>query len=527
MLLLLIFIQCGFHIPKSFRKWILTWIALFGISVPSVHATELISRAYDRALYEIYDLRTISAQQIIDEERNRDAGNLFPEYLENWKEVIELLSYSEEEKYEAYLISLDARLERISEKGDQSSPSYHILLGEILCHAAMAQVMYGDYMAAFRNLLRAKRKVNKNLEEHPDYWLNNKLVGIMNVSFEKIPTMMRWLTNLFGLRGDAETGFRQMDQYLRQVQDYPGLKSEILIYYVFGLRLSGDEELANDLFNREMDSEEAPILAVYLQASFLYMTGKNEEALNLMFSFPTSHMEVPFSLVDFLRGKIKLNRLDEDADTYLLAYLENSNSKNYKREVCMKLAYHYYIHGDAGKYQYYNKLVDTYPKASTYNDMEADVEHERSYVPHPAILQARLLVTGEYYSRAHAEISKVDASSLDQEAYLVEYYLITAKIRSNLFHDDGAMALYDKTIDLGRDRSEQYASEAALYAGMAAQSKGDFQTANNYWELALKINGQKDIYIELIHDKATNLLERNLYDKHAPLRANMTPVLKE
>lgn len=524
LLLFLLSIFCGFNTREILRKMTIIIIVLFGFSVLSIQATEMISEECDRALYEIYNLRTITAQRIIDEERDRDPGSLFPEYLENWKEVIELLSFSEEERYDVYLTSLDARLERIKENGNQASPSYHILLGEILSHAAMAHVMYGDYLAAFSKLMKAKKNANANVEKHPDYWLNNKLVGIMNVAFDKIPAFLRWFTNLFGLRGDAETGFKQMDQYLSQVQHYPGLKSEILVYYVFGLRLSRDEDMAYELFEKEIEPEEAPVLALYLQASFMYMTGKNEEALNLMFSFPGDRMEVPFSFVDFLRGKLKLNRLDQDADNFLLAFLEHSKFKNYKREVSMKLAYHYYFQGDTEKYKYYKNLVDTYPKASTYRDMEADVERERPYEPHPAILKARHLVTGEYYVRANAEISTIDTNNLDQEAYLVEYYLITAKIRSNLRQHDKAMALYEKAIAMGRDRTEQYAAEAALFAGMEAQSMGDLQKAYDYWELALKIDGQKDIYIEYIHDKANNLLSKNGNGKHARYQASMAKV---
>jgi len=189
----------------------------------------------------------------------------------------------------------------------------------------------------------------------------------------------------------------------------------------------------------------------------------------------------------------------------------------------MKLAYHYYFQGDTEKYQYYKNLVNTYPKANTYRDMEADVERERPYEPHPAILKARHLVNGEYYARANAEISTVDTNNLDQEAYLVEYYLITAKIRSNLRQHDEAMALYERAIAMGRDRTEQYAAEAALFAGMEAQSMGDFQKAYDYWNQALKIDGQKDIYIEYIHDKAINLLERNGNGKH-PYQANIKPL---
>jgi hypothetical protein len=488
-------------------------VVLFGFSLLRIHALDIVSEKADRALYEIYDLRTKTAQRIIDEERKRDPGNLYYEYLENWKQVIELLVYTDDERYKSYLESLDKRLERIMEEGDKTSPSYHILLGEIYAHASMANVMYGDYLPAFRKLLKAKRNAYKNLEEHPGYWLNDKLVGIMNVSFDKIPSVLKWLTALFGLRGDADAGFRLMDQYLSHVQEYPGLKSEIVIYYVFGLRLSRDEDIAYSLFEREMASYQPPVLNIYLQASFMYMMGKNEEALNMMFSFPTERMEVPFRFVDFLRGKLKLNRLDEDADVYLLAFLEHSKFKNYKREVAMKLAYHYYFQGDPRKYVFYKNLLDTYPEATTNRDREADIERERPYEPHPEILKARHLVAGEYFAEANDIISRVDTNDLDQEAYLVEYYLLRAKIKSKLFPDDEAMALYDKAISRGWDRSEHYASEAALYAGIYAKSKGDLLTANDYWELALKIKGEKDVYIEYIHDKAKNLLKRNGYEE--------------
>ena len=86
LLLFLLSIFCGFNIQEISRKVVIIIIVLFGFSVLPIQATEMISEACDRALYEIYDLRTITAQRIIDEERDRDPGSLFPEYLENWKE---------------------------------------------------------------------------------------------------------------------------------------------------------------------------------------------------------------------------------------------------------------------------------------------------------------------------------------------------------------------------------------------------------------------------------------------------------
>lgn len=487
------------------KYYVLTMVFFF--VQMSGKAEILISEEEDQALFEILNLRTATAQKIIDGERNLDPGNLFLDYLENWNEVIELMAFEEEERYQEYLILLEKRMEKIENNMDPTSPMYHILLGEMYAHAAMANVMYGDYLAGFRKLLKANRYARKNLEEHPGYWLNDKLIGIMSVSFDEIPPILKWLTSLFGLKGDAKEGYDQLDRYLESVKDYPGLKSEALLYYVFALKLSQDEEKAYAFLSNRMDPAQAPTLNLYLYANILYLTGRNDQAMAVLTSFPEDQPEIPFHHLDYLEGKAKMNRLDSDAYVYMHRFLENSAFRNYKREISVKLSQYYFIQDVNDQYLFYKNLASGYPKATTNRDREADVENERPYDPHPSLLKIRYLVAGGYYKRADQLIRSVDPAKLTRPAYQTEYYLLSGRIHSSGHLYPEASSLYDHAINVGRDQEEHYAAEAALLAGNDAYAYGDIEKATNYWELSLEINGQKDVFIEEIHKKAKNQLD--------------------
>jgi len=487
-------------------RYMLILLSLFCFSYPVQGQIEF-SEACDIALFEILDLQTVSAQEIIDREKQDPAQRLYCDYLENWKMVIVLMTQNDEALYDKYLDALNKRLKRIEEEEDPSNPAYHILLGDIYGHACMAQMMFGDHLAAFQKLVKANRYAKENMKEHPDYWLNNKLCGILNISFERIPTVLRWLTNLFGLRGDAKTGFAQMDQYLSDVQDRPGMTSEVLLYYVLALRMSKQEQAGNELLAK-YNKPGSPRLALFLQATFLYITGQNEDALSTLAFISDTPPEAPFDFYQFLRGKLKLNRLDEDADQDLRYFLEESTFKNYKRDICMKLAYYHYLHGDMEKYKMYRSRVETYPKSTTDRDREADVELSRPYDPHPELLKARFLVNGSYFRRAANILVKLNPENLSNPAFLCEYYLLLARVEADAGRHNRSMEFFQKAIDTGLDLDDSYAAEAALFAGIEAQNRGRYSAATTYWNMALKMKTRDNIYIETIQIRAKNLLEK-------------------
>ena len=131
------------------KIFILQIILNLALSAP-VRSEIKISEDEDRALYQILNLHTKSAQQIIDSRRQLDQQNIYLEYLENWKEVIELIGYEDQDNYEVYINSFENRLEKIRNWEIEESESHYITLAEMYAHAGLANVMYGDNLAGFK-----------------------------------------------------------------------------------------------------------------------------------------------------------------------------------------------------------------------------------------------------------------------------------------------------------------------------------------------------------------------------------------
>jgi tetratricopeptide (TPR) repeat protein len=461
----------------------------------------------DKALYEILNLRTQTARAIISSGKKEDPGNLYYEYLENWLEVMELALYEQDDRYDRYVQSFEDRIRRVQSRTDQSSPSYHILLGEMYAHAGMAHILYGDYLDGFRKILSADKNVKQNLREHPGFWMNNKMSGTMNVAFDMMPPVLKWFAGAFGLKGSSRAGFRQLDQYLQSVRDQPGLKAEVLLYYAFVLKMSKRDQDAMAVLQAGVDPDHSPAIDIFMFSNMLFVNGRNEDALSVLSRFPKDKIEIPFRHVDYLEGRAKMNRLDPDAYVPFQRFLKASNFKNNKRDVCMKLAYFYYIQDNMDKYRYYKKLLNTYPKAKMDRDREADVENARPYNPHLQLLRMRFLIAGGYFGRAWEIARSINPNTLVIPAYQSEFYLLTSKIQLNDGLFDACIETCNKAIAAGRGEKEHYAAEAALVAGMAAQKRNKPEEAITYWKTALKMEGDNDVYVEAIHKIARHKLD--------------------
>ena len=466
------------------------------------------SKLHDQALYQILDFHTTSAQQVIDKGRIKDPENIYLEYLENWKEVIELIGYEDEDNYKIFVKSFDKRLKRIDSWSDNESPAFLINLAEMYAHAGLANVMYGDYMSGFRKLLKANNLSKRNLKQYPEYWPNYKLRGAMNISLDQIPNILKWFTSLLGLKGDSEKGLKQINTYLALVQDYPGLKSEVLVYKVFTMKMEKDEEGAYLMLKKELENQTPPTLLKYLQASVTYRTARNDEAISLLNTFPDNYTEAPFYHVFYLKGKSKMNKLDSDANEYMIRFLEDSKFKNYKREIYNMLSYYHYIQGNVDRYNYYKDQIQYCAKATTDRDREANVEAGRPYLPNSDLLKARFLIKGGYDKKGKQILNGIAVNTLSLPVYRVEYYLLRAKVLQIENNYDAAKRYFDMAINYGKNLEEHYATEAAFQAGILAYKNGKMDVARNYWEMTFVINNNNDIYVENIHKKAKYNLKK-------------------
>jgi tetratricopeptide (TPR) repeat protein len=199
-------------------------------------------------------------------------------------------------------------------------------------------------------------------------------------------------------------------------------------------------------------------------------------------------MEVPFYALDYQIGKCKLNRLDNDADVYLNQFLQSGPGKDYKKETCCRLSWHYLIHGDMQKFQKYKQMVSTVGSDLRDRDLEAIMESNLDYTPHVNLLKARLLFDGGYFDLAMQEINKLTESSLTLLPYKLEYHYRKGRIYQKTNNAGMAISEFYMVLTMGRDEDYSFATRTAYSLGEIYEAQGNLVKAKEYYELC------KDLY---------------------------------
>jgi tetratricopeptide (TPR) repeat protein len=89
-----------------------------------------------------------------------------------------------------------------------------------------------------------------------------------------------------------------------------------------------------------------------------------------------------------------------------------------------------------------------------------------------------------------------------------EYNFLLASVRNAQTRSSEALKICDQLIESGKQDKDRFPAEAALLAGNICLNKNNFEKAAFYFNQTLKIEGNDDVYIEIIHRKAKNQLEK-------------------
>ncbi len=480
---------------------------VFVLSCNVLFASPLISEKQDKALFEILNLRTKTARNILYSDKNA-AFDLNREYLYNWCDVLELILLDNKNKYESYQDELEKRIKRIETQSNESDRDYHIILAEIYVQAGMLNMYYGDFLTGFGKIMKANKNARLNEKNYPGYWRNNKLGGALNVSVSSLSLFWKTLAGLFSLNGDFDKGIAQLKKYVADVKDYKGMKSEGILYYAAALKVAKDEEGAFELLRENVIKEEAPALSLFMTSNVFFHTGRNEEAISYLSYYPKEKAEIPFIHYDYLMGKEKLLRFDNDTPEYFKRFLNSTNIKNYRREICLKLAHFYLVNDDIDNYRFYLKKMDEFPKATIDRDREADIEKNKPYLPNPELLKARYLVSGSYFEQAALILKNISGEKLEQQEQKNEYLYLQACISNGMNKGNEAIAICDQLIKTQADAEDRFPVEAALLAGNICLKNGSNARAEAYFKKVADLDGNDDVYIEIIHRKAKNQLKK-------------------
>ena len=460
-------------------------------------------KAYD----EIIRLRLNTGKQILESEKKTDPSNLIPYFLDNYIDFFTLFFNEDPEEYRRRKASVDQRMS-LMKKGDPASPFYLYTRSVIYFQWAAVDIKFGDRWEAAWSFRRSFLTGKENLEKFPGFLPARMLQGSMQVAAGTIPPGYQWLSNLLGIRGTIEAGMQNLENMLKSSDaDALIFHDEAAFYYCY-LKfyiLNQREQVFRYIHQQNWDTRNNHLFA-YLVAN-LSLNNQNasvtEEIIKHLNRDP-GYLDMP--LWDMEMGYAKADRLDPESIIFLERYLERFKGKFYIKDVLQKISWIYYLQHEMDKAQAVRARILFSGNTETDADKQALKEAESGRWPNEALLKARLLDDGGYYTQALRELAGKQLISFPDLADQLEYSYRTGRIYDDLGRQAEAMTAYREALRLGESRREYYGARAALQLGYIYEKRGDKKTAVIYFKKVLSMRSHD--YKNALDQKAKAGIER-------------------
>lgn len=457
---------------------------------------------------DIMSLNITDARATLKDLKRTQPNNYSTLHLTNYVDFLELVISENEWLYNRKLLERTARIDAIESNRDgKSSPYHYYVLGEIYLQWALIKFKFQDHYSGFRDASKAYRFFKKNAELHPDFILNDKGIGTIETLVGVIPENLRWGVKLLGgLEGDITSGLSKLEGAYNHLEQDDFFKKETGIIYAYLLLHYGNKKEASWSVINELNLNTDNPTELFIKSNIAHYVGKNDLTIEMLSSYQKQPSAMSFDYLNYMLGVAKLNRLDADADKYLLAYVNKFKGYYYIKDSYLRLAWHSLVQGDIIKYDAYLQKVQSEGTRDINYDKIAYRYAKEKQVPNVALLKARLLYDGSYFHQADELLTVLKKYSLKSAKDKLEYSYRLGRIRQQLQKHKEAIKLFEETIEKGRYDKSHYACNAALQMGLIYESLNDKKSALEAYKNCLSINPAD--YKQSLHHRAKVGIQR-------------------
>lgn len=443
------------------------------------------------AYEEIINLRLEKGRLLLKEEKRVNPTNDISVYLENY---IDFLTLVIKEEYPLYYKLKENKNERFNqlEKGDRTSPYYRYCLAELNLQWAFSRIKYKEYLLAVIEAKRAYKLLKKNEEEYPDFVLNKKGLGILNILIGSIPDEYQWIVKAYGMNGNIRAGMEELEALCKAAYsnpEYSYLKTEsayilTFIYIDFWNDKSKLIYLQN-ILEKEYGTNPAlypPLVKLCLSKINLFQ-GKTDRVIEILSQYKSDKDDLELYQLSYNLALAKLNRLDNDAEEYFKNYLTKFRGQNLIKCSYQKMAWCELLKGNIDKYNQYMELIKINGNEIIDEDKQAEKEAVKKEIPNTYLLRARVLCDGGYFEKAISilfEKKSTDVFKTPKDALEFTYRL--ARIYHLWKKYDEAILYYEMTIKNGAESEYYFAANSCLQLGIIYETRKDYDKARLYFE---------------------------------------------
>jgi hypothetical protein len=460
------------------------------------------------AYKNIFELKLNNAKALIATEKKVHPNNSIIPLLENYVDYFTLIASGSKSDFDKLKGNKSIRLDKISDD-DEKSPYYLYAQAEINLQWAMIRGRFGEYFNAAMEIRKANNLLQENTKKFPNFHLNMKGLGLINVVLGNLPDgALKSTLSTFGIKGNASSGLAMLDKLAENLpkSSYEPFYEEVVFYYAYVLTDVAHSPVAYAKTMRFTERiADTSLLKAYLQSYVCIKNGHNDEAIKILNSRPEGGLYQAFPYLDYLEGIAYLNKLDLNAATYFNRFLQANKGVNFIKDTNLHLGWISLLKGDKSGYSsYISKVTST---GFTYNEKDKQAQNEAAApVPPIDLLKARLLFDGGYLTKAAQILDDKKAADYSTDKDRTEFSYRMGRIYDDLGKDDLALSSYQSTINQGRNLKYYFAANAALQMGKVYEKRKNNTKAKEAFNTAIAMKNHE--YENSIESQAKAGLKR-------------------
>jgi len=458
-------------------------------------------------------LRFDDARKLIQEEKKEHPDNLYIDYLENYIDFLTLFIDENELYFDQIENREEERINLLNKLPDEN-PYKNYLKANIRLQWAIAGLKFQNYFSSALDIRRSYILIKENSEKFPGFKPQLITLGVLHIIIGMVPDQYQWILSLISMEGNVPQGKQELYQALETVKSNNALnylEPEVLFYLGFmEMNLGLDKNKKEFLLEALTPFTKNNLLLTFLKANMLARSGSNDNALALLNKATKWEGYYPFNYLYYLKGEYRLRKLDITAQKEYLYYINHFEGSNFVKDAWRKTGWSYLITGDTATYREMMKKVKTAGDENVDADKEANKEAISNKTPNIALLKARLLFDGSYYTNAKLILESIDLSSFSDDEKLEQLYRL-GRIEQKTGNSDKSKEYFVKTIEAGKNSKRYFAGNAALQLGNIFESEKNFTKATEYYQLCRSLDF--DEYETSIKEKAKQGLKRIDEDK--------------
>ena len=495
-------IGCGHYFALSMRQ-LLLFLSIIFLNTAVLKAqlvfdfTPGCMQAYQSAI----SLKLNEAQQLSNQEKQRNANNLVPFFIDNYIDFFVLFFNENPADLKRLSPNKDKRLQ-LMEAGPSNSPFTLFSQAIIQLQWAAVDVKFGNRWNSGWAFRDAFKLAKQNQQLFPDFTPNLMITGPLQMAASTIPKNYRWLSNMVGIKGTMQQGRNYLNTFINSRDPWAQLfMNEGIFYqcYTQFYLLNQPAEALSFIKSRQLDVINNHLFAY--MAAHLHLNNKESyltEAIVLNRNKGAEYLSTP--IWDFELGYAKLYRLSPDAGQYLERFLNAFKGKFYVKEVTLKLAWFYLLQGNMAQYKKCIANVIKNGASESDADKRANKEATIGKIPNVVLLKSRLLNDGGYNKEALNLLAGKTNFDFADETERLEFTYRVGRIYDDLGRYEEAIKAYEVTINTGRKRTEYFAARSALQIGLIYEKKGKNAQAITYYKTCINMEGHD--YEDSLEQKA-------------------------